>query len=129
MQTLAFLQHYKCVPSGNEKFDTHLRSSSSLEHLGQTQEIRHISGQVVKSSAKTASAHFWWTLYYPTRPGKWGFMNAKKNRNATNAGRSCDRNNMADVVGTNFISLPIFILFFFIFNTRDFKLKSNVVPT
>ncbi len=35
-----------CVPSGNEKFDTHLWSSSSLEHLGQIQEIRHISGQV-----------------------------------------------------------------------------------
>ncbi len=49
MYTLAFLQHCKCVPSGNEKFDTHLWSSSSIEHLGQTQEIRHISGQVQRS--------------------------------------------------------------------------------
>ncbi len=36
------------APSGNEKFYTHLCSSSSLEHLAQTQEICHISSQVVK---------------------------------------------------------------------------------
>ncbi len=37
-----------CVPSGNEKFDTHLWSSSSLEHLSQIQEICNLSSQVVK---------------------------------------------------------------------------------
>ncbi len=41
-------KHYKCVPSGNEKFYTHLWSSSSLEHLGEIQEIHHTSSQVVK---------------------------------------------------------------------------------
>ncbi len=35
-----------CVPSGNEKFDTHLWSSSSLEHLGQIQDMRHLRCQV-----------------------------------------------------------------------------------
>ncbi len=35
-----------CVPSGNEKFDTHLWSSSSLKHLGQIQDMRHLRCQV-----------------------------------------------------------------------------------
>ncbi len=54
--TLAFLEH--CGNEGNEgnegnqvmKGSTHLWSSSSLEHLGQTQEIHH-----KLSSAKSAS--------------------------------------------------------------------------
>ena len=41
-------QDWETLPSGHEKFDTHLWSSCSLEHLGQIQEICQISNQVVK---------------------------------------------------------------------------------
>lgn len=61
---LHFLQDYKCVPSGNQKFYTHLRSSHPLEHLSQIQEIRHVNKW---SSAKTASVGIKIVQIYSTK--------------------------------------------------------------
>ncbi len=45
IQFQSAIRVYPIMYHGNEKLETHLWSSSSLERLGQIQEIRHISSQ------------------------------------------------------------------------------------